>query len=299
VEALTRDAQRLASGDLSHRVHVKGTEEINQLGQTLNHMTQQLQNLEGMRRQYVSNVSHELRTPLASIRGMAETLLFHGETDPELRERYLPRIVSQTERLARLATQFLDLAQIESGSVVKFLTPVTLSSVLSEVVATAGDRAEAEGVRVQTELPADLPELNADRDRLVQVFLNLVDNAIRYTPPGGAVTVSARRAGEVICVSVCDTGVGIPAQHLPHLFERFYRVDPARTVKSGGTGLGLSIVDQIVRAHGGSIQVESEVGRGTCFHLELPLRPAEGLPGTTARMLEEDKDGRDDHDHRG
>ena len=273
VEALTRDAQRLGRGDLSHRIQVKGTEEINQLAMTLNLMTEQLQHLEGMRRQYVSNVSHELRTPLASIRGMAETLVAHGESDPDLRERYLPRIISQTERLARLATQFLDLALIESGSMVKFLGEVSLASIVSEVVATSGVRAEVEGIALRVDVPENLPPVVADRDRLLQVFINLVDNAIRYTPPGGEVSIRSRLEDEEVCTSVCDTGSGIPPEHLPHLFERFYRVDPARTARSGGTGLGLSIVEQIVAAHGGSINVESEVGRGTCFHVSLPLVP--------------------------
>ncbi|MCC2671772.1 MAG: signal transduction histidine kinase, partial [Armatimonadetes bacterium] len=214
VEALTRDAQRLGRGDLSHRIHVKGTEEINQLAQTLNQMTEQLRHLEGMRRQYVSNVSHELRTPLASIRGMAETLLVHGESDPELRQRYLPRIVSQTDRLARLATQFLDLALIESGSVLKFLTSVSLPSVFAEVASTSGERAESEGVRLRIDVPDDLPPIVADRDRLVQVFINLVDNAIRYTPPGGEVAIRSRLDGDQICATVSDTGSGIPPEHL-------------------------------------------------------------------------------------
>ncbi|MCC2669865.1 MAG: hypothetical protein K0Q72_2336 [Armatimonadetes bacterium] len=278
VEALTRDAQILARGDLSHRVHVKGTEEINQLGNTLNRMTQRLQHLEGMRRQYVSNVSHELRTPLASIRGLAETLLIHGESDPTLRARYLPRIVSQTDRLARLATQLLDLSQIESGTVLKFLGAVSLQAVVAEVASTCGEKAEAEGVRLVVDVPESLPELQADRDRLVQVFLNLMANAVRYTPRGGTITVTARQQDDRILASVSDTGDGIPAEHLPHLFERFYRVDPARSAKSGGTGLGLSIVEQIIKAHGGAVTVTSEVGVGTQFHLELPLTPPVTVP---------------------
>lgn len=273
LEALTGDAQRLARGELSHRIHLKGTEEVNQLGQTLNQMSERLEQLEGLRRQYVSDVSHELRTPLASIRGMAETLLEHGETDPELRGRYLPRIIAQTDRLARLASQLLDLAQIESGNLVNFFAPTSMAAVIEEATHTCSERANERGVQLVVTVADDLPQIIADRDRLVQVFLNLVDNAVRYTPAGGRVQVSAQAAGSKITVAVEDTGSGIPAEHLPHLFERFYRVDRARTLRSGGTGLGLSIVEQIVKAHGGTIRVTSEEGKGTRFDLTLPPVP--------------------------
>jgi signal transduction histidine kinase len=277
VEALNRDAQKLASGDLDHRVHVEGTEEINLLARTLNQMTQRLQQHEGMRRQYVSNVSHELRTPLASIRGMAETMMEHGETDPALRLRYLPRIVAQTDRLARLATQLLDLAQIESGGMIAFFGPVSVASVIEDVVGTCSGDATAGSVQLHVAVDDDLPEIVADRDRLVQVFLNLVGNALRYTPPGGQVRINATRCDEGILATVADTGKGIPEEHLPHIFGRFYRVDRARTLKSGGTGLGLSIVEQIVKAHGGSVAAESEVGKGTKFTVQLPLQPPDAF----------------------
>lgn len=282
LEALTTDAQRLARGDLSHRVHAKGTEEINQLGRTLNLMTERLQQLEGLRRQYVSDVSHELRTPLASIRGMAETLMEHGESDPALRGRYLPRIVAQTDRLARLASQLLDLAQIESGNIVNFFGPTSMPEVIEEATHICSERAGERSVELLVEIADNLPEIVADRDRLVQVFLNLVDNAIRYTPAGGSVTVRAHWNGEQILTSVQDTGSGIPAEHLPHLFERFYRVDRARTVRSGGTGLGLSIVEQIIKAHGGTIEVASELGKGTRFDITLPLCPPAAVARQTA-----------------
>jgi signal transduction histidine kinase len=275
VEALNRSAERFAAGDLDHRAEVGGTREVVALGQTLNQMAARLHQLEGLRRQYVSNVSHELRTPLAAIRGMAETLLTHGETDPDLRGRYLPRIVSQTDRLARLASQLLDLAQIESGNLLHRLEPVSVASVLDEVLSTCHEGAEQRGVRLVTDVPESLPLVPMDRDRMVQVLLNLVDNALRYTPMGGSVSVAARHGGGELAVSVRDTGKGIPPEHLPHLFERFYRVDPARTSRAGGTGLGLAIVKQIVEAHEGRIDVESTPGVGTTFTVTLPAGAAE------------------------
>jgi len=271
VEELNRSAQIIAGGDLTHRVHISGTEEIEHLGETLNQMTGRLEQLEGVRRQYVSNVSHELRTPLASIRGMAETILAHGANDPDLATRYLPRIIGQTERLARLASQLLDLAQIESGNLLGAVAPVSLQDVVDDALQVCSASAAAKGVELETEIEAGLPELSGDRDRLVQVFVNLIDNAVRYTPAGGAVRVSGRADGPNLVVMVRDDGCGIPPAHLPLVFDRFHRVEEARSARGGGTGLGLSIVRQIVDAHGGTIDVASEVGTGTSFTVRLPL----------------------------
>lgn len=231
IEELNRGAKRIAGGDLDHRVHVNGTAEITHLADTLNYTAQRLQQLENIRRQFVSNVSHELRTPLAAIRSMAETLMQHGEKDPALR--------------------------------------------------TCAPAANAKGVKVITDIPPALPELRGDRDRLVQVFINLLDNAIRHTGSGGQITITARPQPNALTVTIADTGEGIPPEHLPHIFERFYRVDKARSRRSGGTGLGLSIVQQIVQAHGGSIAVESAVGQGTRFTMMLPLTEPPFLPPKT------------------
>jgi signal transduction histidine kinase len=271
VEELNRSALQIAAGDFDHSVHVNGTEEITHLADTLNRTTQRLQQLERLRRQFVSNVSHELRTPLAAIRGMAETLIQHGESDPVLRGKYLPRIVTQTERLARLASQLLDLTQIESGNLVIAPMPISLALVVDDAVRTFAETADAKGVHLVVNIPETLPDLHGDRDRLVQVFLNLLDNALRHTLSGGSITVTARHEGNQLSITVADTGEGVPPEHLPHIFERFYRVDKARSRQSGGTGLGLSIVQQIVQAHGGSISVDSAAEQGTRFNIALPL----------------------------
>lgn len=282
IESLEAGARRIAAGDLDHRLEVRGTVEITHLAETLNQTSQRLSHLEGMRRRYVSNVSHELRTPLAAIRGMAETLIQHASRDPALLGRYLPRIVSQTDRLARLATQLLDLAQIESGNLVGEFAPVKVRAVTDEVMHLCAQKAEQKGVRLVSDIPEGTPEIHGDHDRLLQVLLNLVDNALRYTPDGGSVRVAARPLADSLEIRVEDTGEGIPAAHLPHLFERFYRVDQARTRDGGGTGLGLSIARQIVEAHGGAISVESVVGEGTRFIILLPLFGADGFGAVNA-----------------
>jgi signal transduction histidine kinase len=202
---------------------------------------------------------------------MAETMIQHAERDPTLASKYLPRIVSHTDRLARLATQLLDLAQLESGDLVGTFEPGRLDEVVEEVLHTCTSPAADKGIRLSAEAPESVPTVQGDRDRLLQVVLNLVDNAIRYTGSEGEVTVSIGVRGDNVELRVRDTGAGIAPEHLPHLFERFYRVDQARTRDRGGTGLGLSIVQQIVEAHGGTIDVASVVGEGTCFTICLPL----------------------------
>lgn len=271
VEALNRSALRLSAGELEHKIEPNGPIELQQLAHTLNRMTDRLTLLETHRRRYVSDVSHELRAPLAAIRTMTETLMTHGEEDPALFQRYLPRIVSQTDRLARLASQLLDLAQIESGALTHHTAEVDLLEIIEEVVQTTEQGAKERDVQIRTRVPDELPTLFAHRDRLVQMLLNLVDNGIHYTPAGGYVEVAAETRKDQVLLSVKDNGPGIPPESLPHLFERFYRVDKARTPNRGGAGLGLSIVHQIVESHDGKIKVESRVDHGTTFHITLPL----------------------------
>lgn len=278
VEAIHRAARRISAGDLEHKVKVSGALEYEQLAEALNSMTSRLAHLEGLRRKYVSDVSHELRAPLAAIRSMAETLVAHGAEDPELAERYLPRIVDQTERLARLATQLLDLDHIERGTMVARCAAVDMAEVADEVVQTALSGRDGPVPTVRLETAKDLPLIQADRDRMVQMLLNLVDNALVYTPAEGEVGVVVTRGPRGgVRVVVEDTGKGIPESHLPNLFDRFYRVDVARTPNRGGAGLGLAIVKQVVESHGGTIDVDSVLGSGTQFSIWLPQ--ADGANG--------------------
>jgi two-component system, OmpR family, phosphate regulon sensor histidine kinase PhoR len=234
------------------------------------HDVTELRRLEQVRTEFVANVSHELRTPLTAIQGYLETLLAGALEERENARRFLEIVFRHTERLGRLLNDLTDLSNIELGRVSLKLAPTRLDEIVDAVLAIMGPKATSGRVTLLSQLPADLPPVLADRDRLVQVVINLVDNAVKYTPEGGRVTVEARagRDGQVE-VSVIDTGVGIPPLDLPRITERFYRVDKARSRELGGTGLGLAIVKHLVFAHGGQLRIESEPGRGTTVHVLL------------------------------
>ncbi|MCL6517844.1 two-component system histidine kinase PnpS [Alicyclobacillus sp.] len=233
--------------------------------------------VERMRSEFVANVSHELRTPMTAIQGFTETLLDGALDDPHVAREFLTVIHDEAVRLNHLVRDLLDLSKMESGhTVLKFER--------ADVAQIA--RASADGLRWTAErggvaLAVDLPEAvmaEVAPDRIRQVMDNLIANAVAYTPSGGSVRVTARAEGEWAVMCVEDTGIGIPPEDLPRIFERFYRVDKARDRRSGGTGLGLAIAKHIVEAHGGRIEVESEVGRGSWFTVRLPVRRADGRP---------------------
>jgi two-component system phosphate regulon sensor histidine kinase PhoR len=235
------------------------------------HEITELRRLEQVRTEFVANVSHELRTPLTAIHGYVETLLGGALEEPENARKFLATVHRQTERLGRLINDLTELSNIELGKVSLHLAPARLDDVLDSVVAVIQPRARTGELTLAVDLPEDLPDVQADHDRLAQILINLVDNAVKYTPAGGAVTVRAvqPRPG-VVEVSVADTGIGIPSTDLPRITERFYRVDKARSRELGGTGLGLAIVKHLVAAHGGTLTIESEVGRGTTVRFTLP-----------------------------
>jgi signal transduction histidine kinase len=260
-------ARRMETGDYSVRVQTRSRDEVGRLAAAFNRMSGELENLEQSRRDLVANVSHELKTPIAAIRAHLENLLDGVETpDPATLEVML----AQVERLGRLVDQLLDLSRLESGEVPLRLESLPLQSLVDDLISEIGMARPGRGVQVRNDVPADLPALSADRERVHQVLFNLVDNAVRFTPIGGSVTVTARRRNGAVEVAVSDTGAGIPAEHLPRLFERFYRADPARARGDGGTGIGLAIARSVVEAHGGQIRAESEPGRGSVFTFDLP-----------------------------
>ena len=232
----------------------------------------ELRRLETVRRDFVANVSHELRTPLASIRAMAETLQDGALHDGEVASRFVNIIVGEVERLTRILEDLLILSRAESQMPER--EPFALTTLVRDVT----ERLTAQAAKAQltlVNLNAPALEIAANRDQIEQVLVNLIDNAIKYTPPGGKITVSMTAKDGEATVCVEDTGIGIMSQDVPRLFERFYRVDKARSRQSGGTGLGLSIVKHIVEMHGGRVEVQSEYERGSVFSFSLPLQSSE------------------------
>ena len=219
-------------------------------------------------REFLTNISHELRTPLSSIKLMLETVV--ESTDDEAADLFLPQVLAQVDRLASLVQQLLEQARAESGQLRLNLREIDLEEVAHPIVASFEPQAVNKGLRL--ELRAMRPvSVEADPDRLSQVFVNLIDNAIRHTPSGGSVTVELDANGNDAIMRVRDTGVGIPYRDIPHIFERFYVVDRSRTRESGGAGLGLAIVKGIIDAHGGTVATESMLGSGTLFTVRLPI----------------------------
>lgn len=236
-----------------------------------------IRRLEKMRSEFVANVSHELKTPIAAVKGFAETLLSGGVKDPETARSFLTIIYEESERLNRLIGDILELSKIESRRSPLRFSPVELKPFLARQLELISAEAARKNIRLELEAEDGLI-LEADEDRLGQIMLNLLQNGVNYTPENGRVTVSAcyvppdEEGGEErVRIVVADTGIGIPKKDLPRIFERFYRVDKARSRSSGGTGLGLSIVKHLVELHHGSIRVESTVGVGTRFIIDLPV----------------------------
>ncbi len=232
------------------------------------HDLTRLKQLERTREEFVANVSHELRTPLSLIKGYVETLIEGARNNPEVSEHFLRIIARNAERLDLLIQDLLSISALESGRVQLNLQPVSLRALAEKVLADLKTRAESRSITLKDEMP-DLAA-TADEGRLEQVLANLVDNAIKYGRPQGSVVVSGKMAGDKIEVSIQDDGPGIPAESLDRIFERFYRVDKARSREQGGTGLGLSIVKHIVQNHGGEVWARSEQGKGATFFFTLP-----------------------------
>ncbi|HUS17801.1 MAG TPA: ATP-binding protein, partial [Chloroflexia bacterium] len=269
VAALTLAAGRMARGDLDQRVEIASRDEIGQLGRAFNHLADSLHTSEQLRRQMVTDIAHELRTPLTNIRGYLEAV----------RDGVLPAepvvvdsLYEESMLLSRLVDDLQALALAEAGQLKLHAQPVEPAAMIERSVAGLGPPT-ADEPAVIMDVPADLPLVQADAERVGQVLRNLLRNARQHTPPHGTVTVRARAMAGAVEISVCDTGSGITPEHLPYVFERFYRADPARARSTGGAGLGLAIVKQLVEAHGGRVEVDSAPGSGATFRFTLPLAP--------------------------
>ena len=235
------------------------------------HDITELKRLEDIRKDFVANVSHELRTPISSIKGYAETLL-DGKVDSEDNvKEFLGIIYQDSNRLANLIDDLLDLSKIESGKMKMEFELLEVLPLVKRCVNVLEKTAKDKKLSIKLEIPANLSKALGDHNRLSQVFLNLLDNAIKYTPEGGAICVGAANKEKFIQVDISDTGIGIPEKDLPRIFERFYRVDKARSRELGGTGLGLSIVKHIIQTHNGQVWVQSTLGQGSTFSFTIPI----------------------------
>jgi len=235
-----------------------------------------IRKLERMRSEFVANVSHELKTPISAVKGFAETLLSGSVEDKATVQSFIQIIYDESERLNRLLGDILELSKIETKKEPLHFAPIQMDALLHSVVEMMRPQANQKRIDLTLETPRDI-YIEGDEDRLRQVFINLLSNGINYTPENGSVKMRLTTAGgedgeyDRVIVSVSDTGIGIPKKDLPRIFERFYRVDKARSRSSGGTGLGLSIVKHLVELHHGTIQVKSELGVGSTFSVELPV----------------------------
>ena len=230
----------------------------------------ELRNLQTMRQELVGNISHELRTPIAGIKAMAETLQNGAIDDRETAKDFLARIGSEADRLTQIVTELTQLSRIETGQAELKRESVNLNALINEVIAEMSPLAERQDVTLSTELSASLPHIKIDKDRIRQTIINLVHNAIKFNKPGGSVIIATSYDSNSVIVSVTDTGIGISRENLPHVFERFYKADKART--GGGSGLGLAIAKHTIQAHGGDIHARSEEGKGSTFTFSLPRR---------------------------
>jgi two-component system, OmpR family, phosphate regulon sensor histidine kinase PhoR len=234
-----------------------------------------LRKLERIRRDFVANVSHEFRTPLTAIQGFSETLIAGAINDPNNRDRFLAIILDHSRRLARLTEDLLRLSEMDAERLELEISRASVSQLVESCYETAQRRAAERGLILSLDLPDALPDVAGDNRRLQEVLQNLLDNAIQYTLPDGKIVLSADTRGDEVILTVSDSGIGIPQSDQPRIFERFYRVDAARSREAGGTGLGLAIAKHLIEAHGGRIWVESEIGVGSRFHFSVPIFDSE------------------------
>jgi len=268
LRAVSQAAEAIAAGQLDRRVEAKTADEIGRLAQSFNRMAESLAQADVQRRNMVADIAHELRTPLTVVQGSLEAML-DGVYD--LNPENIASIHQQTALLSRLVADLRDLALAEAGQLRLDWQSVDLEAVIAQASNALQSQALEKGVTFKVELPQGLPRIRGDGQRLQQVLFNLVSNALRHTPTGGTVKTAVEVKEDRVVIRVQDTGSGIPAEDLPHVFERFYRVDRSRARSTGGSGLGLTIAKRIVEAHGGQIWAQSWLGAGSTFAFSLPL----------------------------
>jgi heavy metal sensor kinase len=273
VEQITKTAQQIEGSDLSQRIDVKTDDELGRLASTLNEMIARLEEAFNRQRQFTADASHELRTPLAIMQAEATLALSKERTEADYRKS-LETISQESTYMSSVIGKLLFLARSDAGKEQLNFEDVELKELITGLSANVEALAQDKGIKLTVDAKEDLI-VNGDKVKLRQLFINILENAVRYTPNDGNISVSLVRSELDALVTITDTGIGIPPEHLPHIFERFYRVDKARSRAEGGVGLGLAIAKFIADAHGGKIEVESVEGKGTSFYISLPLKKAE------------------------
>jgi len=275
VQQMMALSHRIAKGEYGERLKVSGSvqynqlDELDQLGLSFNQMADKLEKTEAMRRQLIGDVTHELRTPLAAIKGYMEGLM--DGVIPATPDSY-HQVYSEADRLQRLVDDLQELSRVEAGAYQLKLESISPGDLIESVVKYLGRQFEEKEILLETKLDANLPLVSVDKDRILQVLTNLVGNALQYTSIGGRVTLTAAKEKNEIVISVSDTGIGISPDHLPFIFNRFYRTDKSRARASGGSGIGLTIAQALIKAHHGRIWAESTgEGKGSIFHFSLPI----------------------------
>jgi signal transduction histidine kinase len=275
VQAMMAASRRIAEGHYEERVRVTGDipkqeqDELGQLALSFNQMANQLERTEAIRRQLIGDVAHELRTPLTTIKGYTEGLM--DGLLPANAETYT-QIYREADRLQRLVNDLQELSRVEAGAYELHRKTTTVKALVDATIERIESQFQEKGVQLTTQIHPGLPDIQVDEDRIGQVLLNLVGNALQHTPPGGTVLIKAIKQPGQVQIEITDTGTGVPVEHLPHLFTRFYRVDKSRSRQAGGSGIGLTIAKHLVEAHGGRIWAESSgTGKGATFGFTLPV----------------------------
>ena len=271
IKALTSTIRRMGKGDLTARVKVRASGEMKELADSYNAMAEKIENFDQSRSQFVQNASHELKTPLATMKLLLENLIYQPDMPKDLQQEFMQDMNHEIDRLSGIITDLLTLTKMDSQESAVKNDKLDFTELCTGVAHSLRPAAEKAGLTLNASIAKGV-SLYGDESKLSQVVYNLIDNAIKYTPEGGVITVTMKADGRNVVFSVKDTGVGIPQEDAKHIFDRFYRVDKARSRETGGTGLGLSIVRQMVQLHRGEITVDSQPGKGSTFTVTLPVR---------------------------
>jgi len=272
IRELTKVTQEMSKGNFGVKVEVRSKDEIGQLGTTFNEMSQRLADYHKLRMELLADISHEIRSPLARIQSDAE-ILIDRQMEKEEMAQHLKAICEEVRNIDQLIEDLSMLTRLEQNQVELKIVPSSLENVLAQAIAKFLLQMEEKRITVVQNIPSSIPPVMMDDMRIGQVISNLLMNSLRYTPEGGRVEIGTQKRNGMVEVWVKDTGPGIPQEAIPYIFDRFYRVDKSRSRATGGRGLGLAIARQFVKAHGGEIRAESEIGKGTCTTFSLPVAP--------------------------